>query len=144
MRVLCTISTVILSLFIAGSVMAGPEPPGQCPPYDDPNMTYDARPIVNAIDTNMDGIMSREEWTAAEAPEPSWNMFMEKLNNKGFITLEDFLGEAPPNGVDANCDGFISIWEFLATKEWDMGGAGDGSPPGGDAGGPPGGALPQK
>jgi hypothetical protein len=144
MRVLFTVSAVVLSLFIAGSVVAGPEPPGQCPPYDDPDMTYDPSPIVNAIDTNMDGIMSREEWTAAEAPEPSWNFFMEKLENKGYISREDFLNEAPPDGVDANCDGFISVWEFLATKEWDMSGAGDGPPPGGDAGGPPGGTPLQK
>jgi hypothetical protein len=131
MRVSFAVSVVVLSLFIAGSALAGPEPPGQCPPYDDPDMTYDARPIINAIDTDMDGIMSREEWTAAEAPEPSWSFFMEKLDNKGYITREDFLNEAPPDGVDANCDGFISVWEFLATKEWDMSGAGDGQAPGG-------------
>jgi hypothetical protein len=129
MRIIFTFSTVFFGLFIYGSVLAGPEPPGQCPPYDDPDMTYDARPIVNAIDTNMDDIMSLEEWTEADAPTASWSFFMEKLDNKGFITREDFLNEAPPNGVDANCDGFISLWEFLATKEWDMGGEGGGPPP---------------
>jgi hypothetical protein len=114
---------------------------GKCPPYSD-GKKFDASPIVDAIDTNKDGKMTKEEWQKAEAPEPSWNMFMGKENIKkqGYITRQQFLDETPPNGIDTNCDGKITIQEFLATKT-SMGGPGGG--PGGGQGGPggaPGGA----
>jgi len=106
----------------------------KCPPYPD-GRKFDASPIVDAIDTNKDGKMTEEEWKKAEAPEPSWNMFMakEKIKAQGYITRQDFLDETPPNGIDTDCDGKITIQEFLATKTT-MGG------PGGPGGGGPGGA----
>jgi hypothetical protein len=49
---------------------------------------------------------------------------MSKPNVKknGYITLEDFLSDSPPGGIDTNCDGKITLEEFLATKKWKMGG----------------------
>jgi len=139
MRNLSVVFTIVFSLLLAGSVMAQ-DGPGKCPPYDDePGKTFDANPIVDAIDTNGDDIMTYEEWQAAEAPEPSWNAFMskEKCKAQGYITREDFTTDTPPNGIDTDCDGLITIDEFLATKKWKMGG-----PPEGDASG--GGAPPQQ
>jgi hypothetical protein len=116
---------------------------GACPPYPD-GRKYDASPIVDAIDTNHDGKMTHEEWLAAGAPEASWNSFMrnEEIKKQGYITREQFLAEAPPGGIDANCDGKITIEEFRATKKWKMGGplAGGGAP-GAGPGGAPGGAA---
>ena len=101
-----------------------------CPPYREEGRTYDATPIVNAIDTNMDNIMTHEEWTRAGAPEPSWEMFMGMdKEKKGYITREEFLAESPPDTIDKNCDGYITIWEFRAFAQ--MG------PPGGAPPGPP-------
>ncbi|MCC7463664.1 MAG: hypothetical protein IT480_14520 [Gammaproteobacteria bacterium] len=65
---------------------------------------------------------------------------------QGYITRADFLAESPPNGIDTDCDGKITMAEFLATKKWQMGpppggAGGPGGPPPG-AGGPPPGAAP--
>jgi EF hand domain-containing protein len=133
-----TVTAVGLGALLAGSMLAqtGPD---KCPPYPD-GRKADASPIVDAIDTNKDGKMTHEEWQAAGAPEASWNMFMkkDKIRKQGYITREDFLSETPPNGIDTNCDGKITIEEFRATKKWKMG-------PGGPRGAPPAAALqPQK
>ena len=113
-----------------------------CPPYDDPKMTYDAKPIVDAIDKNKDGKMTKEEWLAAGAPIASFQMFTER-SKKDYVTREEFLKEAPPNGVDANCDGKITIEEFhtFGLQGPPGGGAKGGAPAGGA---PAGGAPAQK
>jgi len=129
MNILKLFPAIFLFLVLAGTTAAQDSAgPGKCPPYDDPDMTFDANPIVDAIDLNGDDKMTHDEWMAAEAPEPSWNMFMgkKKIKDQGYITRKDFIKETPPNGIDTNCDGFITIDEFLATKKWKMG------PPPGD------------
>ena len=55
-------------------------------------------------------------------------MGKEKIKAQGYITRVDFINETPPNGIDTDCDGFITLEEFLATKKWEMGGP----PPGPD------------
>ena len=112
--------------------------PGKCPPYDGGGIA-DPAPMVNAIDLNHDGKLTREEWQQVGAPEPSWNAFMSKprVKKNGYITLYDFVFDTPPNGIDTNCDGQFTLDEFLATKNWKMGG---GEAPGGAG---PQGAPPQ-
>lgn len=119
MRVLGIVFTTFFCFVVAGfSLAQASEESAGCPPYDDPCLTYDASPIVNAIDTNQDGIMTLEEWTDAGAPEASWNMFMEQdESGKGYISRYEFISETPPDGIDSNCDGYITIWEFLAFAE---------------------------
>jgi hypothetical protein len=132
MDTLRSLSAIFLFLAMAGTALAQDETgPGKCPPYDEPGKTYDASPIVDAIDTNGDDRMTRKEWAAAEAPDPSWNMFMqkEKVKAQGYITRDDFVKETPPNGIDTDCDGFITLDEFLATKKWKMGPPSGGAPP---------------
>lgn len=128
---------VTLGLGLLGTVAHGAGPAHACPPYAD-GRKYDASPIFDAIDTNKDGKATLAEWRKAGAPEPSWNMFMGKpgIKEQGYITRAQFLAEAPPNGIDTNCDGKITMEEFLATKKWKVG-----PPPGGGPGGP-GGPLP--
>lgn len=143
MRILHVVFTTFFCLVVAGfSFAQDSEESVGCPPYDDPYLTFDARPIVNAIDTNQDGIMTLEEWTDAGAPEASWNMFMEQdESGKGYISRYEFITETPPDGIDANCDGYITIWEFLKFAENappppdDEGGDDDGGNGGGDDGG---------
>ena len=136
MNSLRALSSILFFLTMASATLAQDETaPGKCPPYDEPGKTFDANHIVDAIDTNGDGKMTHKEWVAAEAPDPSWNMFMdkEKVKAQGYITREDFVNETPPNGIDTDCDGFITIDEFLATKKWKMGPPPDGPSPGGAA-----------
>ena len=134
MRPITIVLAAVFSLVLAGFSFAQ-DPAGDaakkgCPPYDEPGKTYDSSPIPNAIDTNQDGIMTHEEWADAGAPEPSWNMFMEKdKQKKGYITREEFIADTPPDGIDTNCDGYITIWEFLATKNMAPPGSGPESKP---------------
>jgi hypothetical protein len=118
--------------------------PGKCPPYDDGGIA-DPTPLVNAIDLNHDGKLTHEEWQKVGAPEPSWNSFMSKprVKKNGYVTLYDFVFDTPPNGIDTNCDGQFTLDEFLATKNWKMGGGGSGAPGGTPAGAAPQGAPPQ-
>jgi len=116
-------------LATAIATAAAPHKAIACPPYADGSKA-DATPIVDAIDRNHDGKMTHREWAAARAPEPSWRMFMAKpeIKKQGYITREQFLAEAPPPGIDADCDGKITLAEFLATKKWKMGPGGPGGP----------------
>jgi hypothetical protein len=119
-----------VALLLATSSSAA-DGPGKCPPYDD-GRKFDAAPIVDAIDRTRTADDARGV-AAAEAPEASWNFFMakEKIKAQGYVSREDFLSESPPNGIDTDCDGRITIEEFLATKTWQMGG-----PPPDGVGGP--------
>jgi hypothetical protein len=108
-----------------------------CPPYDDPKIKGDATPIVDAIDANKDGKMTKEEWLKAGAPIESFQMFTEK-SKKDYVTRQEFIDETPPNGVDANCDGKFTIKEF---HDFGLQGPPGGGAPGG-AGGAPGGSAP--
>jgi hypothetical protein len=84
-----------------------------CPPYDNTTMKADTSPIADVIDKNRDGKITHEEWQAAGAPENSFNYFMAKdEDKKGYVTRPEFLNEAPPDGLDANCDGKMTIKEF--------------------------------
>jgi hypothetical protein len=135
-----------------GATAASAQNGGVCPPYPD-GRKGDPTPLFNALDANHDGKITREEWVAAGAPEPSWKAFntKETVKKNGYITLEDFLNDSPPGGIDTNCDGKFSLDEFLATKKWKMGGppagggakgakAAKGAAPNGAPGGAPGAA----
>ena len=142
------ILAMLLCSALAGSVFAQSTPTAQsqggtpqksgCPPYSD-GRKFDATPIVDAIDTNKDAMLTHEEWSTAGAPENSWNSFMkkEKVLKQGYITREDFLAETPPGGIDTDCNGKITIEEFRATIKM-------GAPGGARGGSSPAGAPPQK
>jgi hypothetical protein len=96
-----------------GSAPAKASAQKTCPPYDDAKMKADATQIADAIDKNKDGRMTQEEWLAAGAPENSFKYFMAKdKDKKGYVTREVYLAETPPDGLDANCDGKLTLKEF--------------------------------
>jgi hypothetical protein len=86
----------------------------------------DHDPLIAAIDTNGDGRMSYEEWHAKGMPDSSWKM----LNKDGYITKAIMLANGPPDGIDLNGDGVLTLAEFL---EFDRRGPG-GAPGAGTAG----------
>ena len=110
------------AVLLCWATVINAQSPKACPPYAD-GRRPDATPLFDAIDTNRDGRLSRREWRRAKAPEPSWHMFMskDKIRRQGYISRADFLAEAPPPGIDTDCDGKITLAEFLATKKWKMG-----------------------
>jgi hypothetical protein len=107
---------------------AAPAVAATCPPYPNGGK-FDAAPIVDAIDTNHDNRLTHAEWQKAGAPEGSWNRFMgyPKVKQQGYVSRQDFETETPPNGVDANCDGKITLAEFLEFSK-QMGGGPPGPP----------------
>jgi hypothetical protein len=93
---------------------------------------------------NHDGKVTHDEWLKADAPTSSWGAFNKKplVQKHGYITLFDFLTDDAPGTIDTNCDGEVSLDEFLATKK--MAPPSGGAPGGaGGPGGAPGGAAPQ-
>ena len=135
---LFTIACIVLSVSFAFA-QGDASSKKTCPPYDDPKMTYDASPIVASIDADKDGKMTKDEWNKAGAPIASYQMFTEK-SKKDYVTKDEFMKETPPNGVDLNCDGKITIEEFHTFGlQGPPGGGGSGGAP---AGGAPAGAPP--
>ncbi len=97
----------------------------------------DFSPVTEAVDTNHDGKMSLEEWTAKGLPMSSFNMF-EK--GRGYVTQKDYEENAAPAGIDINGDGKLTVEEFI---EFDKSMSGGGAPGGGAPnGGAPGGGAP--
>jgi len=108
-----------------------------CPPYDD-GKKGDPTPIVDAIDADKDGKMTKAEWEKAGAPIESFQSFIGK-SKKDFVSRQEFMDETPPNGVDANCDGKFTIKEF---HDFGLQGPPGGAPGGAPAGGAPAGGAP--
>ncbi|MDE2043263.1 MAG: hypothetical protein KGJ05_09330 [Alphaproteobacteria bacterium] len=87
----------------------------------------DFTPVVQAVDTNHDGQMSRAEWAAAGLPWSSFNMF-EK--GRGYVTQEDYDTNAAPRGIDINGDGKLTVEEFKAFDKMMSAKMKNGPPPG--------------
>ena len=81
--------------------------------------------FVAEVDKNEDGCMSHEEWSGLGLPESSYNM----LAKEGCVTKQAMIDEAPPDGIDLNGDGALTVAEM---KEFDqkMSGGRGGPPPG--------------
>jgi len=110
---------------------------------EDTSGNPDFSPVTEAVDTNGDGKMSREEWFSKGLPESSFNMF-EK--GRDYVTQEDYEKNAAPGGIDINGDGKLTVEEFIEFDKSMSPGAGapeGGAPEGGaPAGGPPAGGPP--
>lgn len=69
----------------------------------------DFTPVVQAVDLDNNGKMTRWEWQQAGAPISSFNMF-EK--GRGFVTQNDYDSSPAPQGIDINGDGKLTLSEF--------------------------------
>jgi len=127
---------LIAAIGCFGTVWAqGGDAPAQS---NDTSGNPDFSPVTEAVDTNGDGKMSREEWFSKGLPESSFNMFE---NGRDYVTQKDYEENAAPAGIDINGDGKLTVEEFI---EFDKSGAAGGPPGGGapEGGAPPGGAPP--
>ena len=123
---------------LAGTAFAE-NPSKGCPPYPDGRKT-DTSPLFDAIDTNHDGKLTHDEWQASGSPEGSWKFFMAKKESigKDYISRKVFLAEPVPDGMDANCDGKVTLDEAHAmAKKVAQQSGGAAQPKGGPAPKPP-------
>lgn len=92
----------------------------------------DFSPVTEAVDTNGDGKMSREEWTSKGLPISSFDGFE---NGRDYVTQKDYEENAAPAGIDINGDGKLTVEEFIEfDKSMSGGGASGGGAPGGPEG----------
>jgi hypothetical protein len=142
-RVLPVVGLCVLT----GSMLAQPGGGVKCKAYLGGG-PVDPTPLFYAIDLNHDGKVTHDEWLKTEVPTTSWGAFMKKalVQKQGYITLYDFLTDDAPGTIDTNCDGAVSLEEFLATKKMaapggaaPSGAGGQGAAAGGAAGAPGGG-----
>ncbi|MFT3907202.1 MAG: hypothetical protein QM718_12905 [Steroidobacteraceae bacterium] len=138
---------MLASVLATGLVLAQGAPPagggapaggGGAPPGGGSKL--DHAPLFAAVDTNKDGKITKAEWQAAGLSDFVFDMADAK--KAGSITLADLNATTPPDAIDANKDGKVSLEEmktFLASMG-SGGGASGGAPPGGGA--PPSGGSP--
>ena len=67
--------------------------------------------LVAAVDSDRDGCMSHREWQAAGLPESSYEGLKD---DKGCVTLAKLQATKPPDGIDLNGDGTLTVEEFRA------------------------------
>jgi len=78
------------------------------------------QPLVNTIDANKDGCMTKDEWNSAGAPVSFFNIL---VNKDGCVTAEAMKISQALEGVDFNNDGFVTILELKAFDKRNSSGA---------------------
>jgi hypothetical protein len=139
----------VLVLAVSMTMMAQEGPQGQASAPQashqaDPNdPVLDVTPFWNVVDTNHDGIITKEEWLAAGLPEADFAHFDQDDKDGRGIKKADF-AKMPHyrTGMDTNHDGTMTIEKFKAflakhRAQVNAGGAGAG-------GGAPQGVPPQQ
>lgn len=84
------------------------------PAAPDTSRNPDVSLAVAAIDRDGDGRMTQAEWTAAGAPQSSFNGL--DKGARGYVTKADMNNGPAPRGIDLNGDGKLTLDEF---KEFD-------------------------
>ena len=105
----------LIALLASCSSNSNPEQPESSTPSTETSATEssqnpDMTEFAAEVDTNQDGQMSREEWSAKGLPESSFNGFE---NGRGYVTLEDYQKNPAPPGIDLNNDGKLTVAEFV-------------------------------
>lgn len=99
----------------------------------------DQTQLVNSIDTDKDGKVSKAEWTAIGAQDGIFSHT--DKNTDGFMTAQELNETTPPDSADPNKDGKLTFDEFKTFLKY-CGQSGSSASAGGQQGGAPqGGAL---
>ena len=100
-------AAMLLFLSCAASAQGSPAPA----PAGKKTPPLDIRPFVQEVDRNHDGCMSAQEWKAAGAPQSAYNMLKDE---RGCVTEARMNATAPPDGIDLNHDGKVTLAEMKA------------------------------
>ena len=150
MRIQKIFGVITICLAISGLALAQPQDgpqgaaPGGVPQGEQGAAKLDMSPVYEAMDTNKDGLVNKEEWLASGMTQDSYDKLFSLMldtDKDGYLTKADILGAIPRFEVDTNKDGKASIEEFVeankkAAASMTEGGRG-GAPAGGPPGGPP-------
>jgi hypothetical protein len=77
-------------------------------------------PVYEAMDTNKDGSVNKEEWLASGMTKDSYDKLFSLMldtDKDGYRTKADILAAIPRFEVDTNKDGKASIEEFVAANK---------------------------
>jgi hypothetical protein len=91
---------------------------------------YDVTPLFDAVDTNHDGKITKEEWKAAGFPDQPFDMW--DPGKKGYLTKDVFGSFKHPAAMDTNNDGKLTREKMLSyIKKQHVSGATEGNSHGG-------------
>jgi hypothetical protein len=77
------------------------------------------QPLINTVDANKDGCMTKDEWNTAGAPMSFFNTLVQD----GCVTQKNISASKALEGVDLNNDGFVTILELKAFEKRNSSGA---------------------
>lgn len=117
---------IIASVFLAfaGTLMAQggaqSQPPSGKPSGDHRDtVKFDYGPVFEAIDTNEDGQILKDEWMAAGLSQHTYDhlfTIMLDVDKDLAVTKEEFTASSPQFEVDTDKDGKVSLEEYVAAN----------------------------
>jgi|WetSurMetagenome_2_1015567.scaffolds.fasta_scaffold184793_1 hypothetical protein len=101
----------------AGAPPAGGQPQGVQSQAD--GKPLDFNPTFDAMDTDHDRKITREEWFAAGMSQKTYDMLFTKMLDKdkdSLVTPDEFLGRKPQFEIDIDHDGKVSLKEYVTVQ----------------------------
>jgi len=146
MRVAFIIIGIILYMSLPASV------PAQAPQSSSPQSSTDTASqqgkgkklnvdrFVAELDTDKDGCISHTEWIAPGLGEFHFQALSGQAEKNDCVTKRELLIGDPPDGIDLNGDGYLTVSEMIEFTKISSGGKGMDSGNSGQGGAPPGGS----
>jgi hypothetical protein len=136
MRVLTKFSGILLCVGLATPILAQNPPAAPAKPT---GKYLKVDRFIAELDTNKDGCISHDEWVGAGLDEFNYKMLEQQAAKRDCVTATELLKGPPPDGMDSNGDGYLTVAKMLAySKAHPMPKGGPGGPGGaGGSGGPP-------
>jgi hypothetical protein len=95
--------------------------------------------FVSELDTNKDGCVRHTEWVAPGLGDFNFQALSGQAEKNDCVTKRELLIGDPPDGIDLDGDGYLTVTEMIGYTKITSGGSGPGSAPQGSM--PPAGAA---